>query len=265
MILGTFTKHPDDILDYEIDWDSTDNGGPWLAAGETISTSVWSVPAGITNVADDNSTTVTTIRLSGGTDQSDYQCDNVITTSTGQVKVASIVIQARETEDVLLDATVGGASSNSYGTVAEGDAYFQPRLNTATWDAATVEDKERALITTAAEFEEMDFVGFRFSVTQSLSFPRYMVPKRDAYSGSIYYSTDEIPPPIKYAQFERANELLDGTATDSAAVGSLKSVNMGDMLTVEFDNAQSGVLSSRIASLLRGFWLNSSGVPMVRS
>lgn len=261
MILSTFTKHPDDILDYEIDWASTENGGPWLADGQTIASAVWSVPTGITSVAETNTDTVTLIRLADGVDQSDYECTAIITTDDGQVKVGSILIQVRVTENVSIDATVGGASSNSYATVAEADTYFATRLGASTWDAATVEDKERALITATSQLDQSAFLGMRTSSTQRLAFPRLMIPKLDSYT---YWDSEAIPQPIKDATCELAQELLTSSVT-SSEVGSLSSVTMGDMLTVNFDNSTAGTLSSRVAALLRGFWLNASGVAIVRS
>ena len=71
-----FTKDPSAILDYEIDWSD------WLETNsDTISTSTWTVPSGITKTADTKTTTTTTIWLSGGTDGNTYECVNRIVTS----------------------------------------------------------------------------------------------------------------------------------------------------------------------------------------
>jgi hypothetical protein len=55
-----FEKDPDAVLDYAIDW--TDRLG-----SDTISTSTWTVPSGITKDSDNKTTAKTTIWLSGGT------------------------------------------------------------------------------------------------------------------------------------------------------------------------------------------------------
>ncbi len=53
-------KDPDAVLDYSIDWTT------WLA-GDTLATSVWTVPAGITKDSETNTTSKSTVWLSGGT------------------------------------------------------------------------------------------------------------------------------------------------------------------------------------------------------
>ena len=75
----------DDILDYEIPWST------WLAS-DTITTSTWTVPTGITKVIDTNSTTSATIWLSGGTAGVEYMLKNKIVTAGGRTKVGHIYV-----------------------------------------------------------------------------------------------------------------------------------------------------------------------------
>jgi hypothetical protein len=56
-----------------------------------------------------------------------------------------------------LDATAGGESANSYVTVAEADAYFAMRLNSATFDDSDV--KEEALMNACLLLEQFDYIG----------------------------------------------------------------------------------------------------------
>lgn len=84
-----FTKDPDAVLDYSIDWSN------WLGA-DTISTSTWSVPAGITKDSDTKTTTKATIWLSGGTDSSDYELTNRIVTISGRKDDRTITIKVRQ-------------------------------------------------------------------------------------------------------------------------------------------------------------------------
>ena len=69
-------KDPSATKSYGFDWVS------WMAAGDTIASSVWVVDSGLTNEADDNDTTQTSIKLSGGTDGTTYTVTNTITTAT---------------------------------------------------------------------------------------------------------------------------------------------------------------------------------------
>ena len=69
-----FIKDPNAVLEYQIDWSS------WLGA-DTIVTSTWTVPTGITKDSSTNTTTTATIWLSGGTAGTRYELTNRIVTS----------------------------------------------------------------------------------------------------------------------------------------------------------------------------------------
>ena len=66
-------KAPTDVFDYTIDYLG-------LLDGDTINTSSWTIPAGITKDSDSKTTTTVTIWLSGGTAGADYQLTNTIVT-----------------------------------------------------------------------------------------------------------------------------------------------------------------------------------------
>lgn len=102
MSLEAYTKAPNATLDYSINWATEDtylNDGSaldtgWLK-GDTIATSTWTVPAGLTAGADTNNTTTATITLSGGTLNTDYTVTNRIVTAAGLTDVRSITIHCR--------------------------------------------------------------------------------------------------------------------------------------------------------------------------
>lgn len=81
-----FTKDPDATLDYSIDWSK------WLA-GDTILTSEWSVPTGLTQVNVSNTTTKATVWLSGGSAGQSYTVTNRIITAGGRTDERSIIIR----------------------------------------------------------------------------------------------------------------------------------------------------------------------------
>lgn len=95
---STFIKDPDETLDFRISWadsgandgSSTDTG--WLI-GDTIVTSTWIVPAGITEVSESNNNTDAWIFLSGGTLGEKYRLTNRITTAQGRTADRSITIE----------------------------------------------------------------------------------------------------------------------------------------------------------------------------
>ncbi|HHB12214.1 MAG TPA: hypothetical protein ENK62_03330 [Chromatiales bacterium] len=84
-----FLKDPDSTLDYVIDWSS------WLGS-DTIASSSWTVPAGLTMTSESNTTTTATVWLSGGSAGSSYQVTNRITTAAGRVDERSITIEVQE-------------------------------------------------------------------------------------------------------------------------------------------------------------------------
>ena len=81
----SFVKDPQAVLDYQINWAS------WLGV-DTISTSTWTLPTGITKASDTRTTTTTTIWLSGGTDGSSYNLVNTIVTAGGRTEERTITI-----------------------------------------------------------------------------------------------------------------------------------------------------------------------------
>lgn len=80
-----FFKDPNAVLDYEIDWSL------WLGVG-SISSSVWFVPDGITKDSESNTTTTTTIWLSGGAVGVAYLLTNRIVTAGGRTDDRTIEI-----------------------------------------------------------------------------------------------------------------------------------------------------------------------------
>ncbi len=87
--VGQAEKDPDGVLDFAINW------APWLATGETIATSTWTTPAGITEDSEGETGTVATIWLSGGTDGEDYEAVNKIVTTDVRKPVRTLLIMVR--------------------------------------------------------------------------------------------------------------------------------------------------------------------------
>jgi len=70
------TKRATEVLDYEFDWLTEE----WLESTEEISTSTWIATSGITMETDSNTTTTTTVWVSGGTSGETYKLTNTIVT-----------------------------------------------------------------------------------------------------------------------------------------------------------------------------------------
>ena len=84
-----FTKDTHAVMDFQINWVT------WLVT-DTIATSTWIVPDGLTKVSDSNTTTTTTIWLSGGTIGVLYELTNRITTAAGRTDDRTIRITVKE-------------------------------------------------------------------------------------------------------------------------------------------------------------------------
>jgi hypothetical protein len=72
-------KDPDELLDYTVDWAEA-------LGGDTIASSAWTVPSGITRGTDSNTATTATIWISGGSADQNYSLLNRITTVGGRTR-----------------------------------------------------------------------------------------------------------------------------------------------------------------------------------
>ena len=88
MTFQTFELDAGETLDYTVDW------GTKYLGSDTIATSAFSVPSGITKVTDSNTTTVATVQLTGAAPLgSSYDIENTITTTTsGETVIRNFTI-----------------------------------------------------------------------------------------------------------------------------------------------------------------------------
>lgn len=122
---------------------------------------------------------------------------------------------------IAINATVGSASANSYLTLAAAqeiiDGFVQDADVTA-WASATTDQKNRALFTATQRLDRERFLGARATDTQALQWPRTGVRKPDTYINTYavgfpfrittdYYTDDEIPQQVQYAQVVLATYL----------------------------------------------------------
>lgn len=85
-----YDKDPQAVLDYTLDWSA------WLQTGETITSSSWFAPVGLTKDAESHTDDSATVWLSGGTASQDYLVTCEVTTSEGRTDQRSILIRCRE-------------------------------------------------------------------------------------------------------------------------------------------------------------------------
>jgi hypothetical protein len=127
----------------------------------------------------------------------------------------------------VLVATLAGATSNSYITVADASVYFDNRLDAADWTAATADNKAASLITATGWLDTLDFYGDRSAITQALKWPRI-----DVTCDGIEADATFIPREILDATCETALALLRNPTMLRGVVtapGSYEEVELGEL------------------------------------
>ena len=118
---------------------------------------------------------------------------------------------------VVIVATVGSASANSFATLAEATSYMEARLNSTLWDAATTDSQNRALVEATRELSAKTWNGNRVDEIQALSWPRDWAVDPDSPTAD-FYDTTLVPQRVKDAAVELAFQFVKAGTTDVAAL-----------------------------------------------
>ena len=138
-----------------------------------------------------------------------------------------------------LDATLAGATSNSYVDLAEASAIARNLPFAADWAATPNEDLEVALIVATRWLETLNYVGERCTSTQRLKWPR-----KGAECDGQVSNCSAIPYAIKEAEVILAWQYIQepksfpgfgGSAGDSAPAGTYIKRQKIDVLEIEYD------------------------------
>jgi hypothetical protein len=111
------------------------------------------------------------------------------------------------------NATVGGASANSYCTVEQADAYLEATLWPSAWASADTTSKQKALASATSILEREAYIGYKTTSEQRLAWPRL---------GAYYtlegrtFDPDEIPRPLIEGVSELAKQLLGQLDLDAS-------------------------------------------------
>ena len=145
---------------------------------------------------------------------------------------------------ITIDATVGGASANSYITLSDANSTIEGLIiddDVQAWISATDDNKNRALFTAAVRVDRERFLGARVTSTQALQWPRTGVRKPDTYINTYatgfpfristdYFTDTEIPEQVKKAQAILAvylNNNRDGLGL--SGLEDFKNVKIGNL------------------------------------
>jgi hypothetical protein len=145
---------------------------------------------------------------------------------------------------ITIDATVGGASANSYLTLSAAQDLIDGMVendDVTAWASATTDQKNRALYSATQRLDRERFLGARATDTQALQWPRTGVRKPDTYINTYavgfpfrittdYFTDTEIPDQVKQAQVVLAvylNNNKDGMGL--SGLEDYKSVSIGSL------------------------------------
>ncbi len=168
-----------------------------------------------------------------------------------------------------IHATLKGASSNSYVTLAEANSYFETSPDDSTWTNKTDDQKNRALISATRWIDSLNYYGDRCDEGQALKWPRNNLEVDD-----VEMVCTAIPNNIKYAQYELARALANDTDAitgNTGTAGVAKEVELGE-LKVKYSEASlaTGTVNNVfdvypwLQSYLGAYCLGGSGSYQVR-
>ena len=163
-----------------------------------------------------------------------------------------------------LDATVGGASSNSFVTVAAADTYMDTRMYNTDWTGATTATKESALVTATTLLNELIWRGTKASTAQYLEFPRNALVDQNGFS----IENDVIPEQVKKATYELALDLVKADRVKETGTEGFKSIKVGP-LTLDIDEHRTKpVIADHVIAFVRTLMegsMRTGAVPVLRT
>jgi len=88
---NVFAKRSDEVEWFGIDWSKRLAGEDPLVVPDTIASSSWTVPDGLTSVAVMETDSVTGVKLSGGVHRQNYEVVNTIVTTTNTETLQTVI------------------------------------------------------------------------------------------------------------------------------------------------------------------------------
>lgn len=153
---------------------------------------------------------------------------------------------------VTIDATVGGASANSFVLLTEMTTYMEGRLNSSSFDDASTDNQNRALVEATRWLSALSWRGDRVTDTQALAWPRQWAYDPDN-PAQTYYDTDEVPQRVKDATMELAFQFLKAGTTDIAGLDAQAGIRRKkiDVIETEYDTVRRPTGMQAYPSVLR--------------
>lgn len=161
----------------------------------------------------------------------------------------------------------GKVDANAYASAADGDAYHDGHLYATAWTAATLANKEKALVMATRLIDgQVQFAGWKVTDTQALQWPRVSCRNPD---GEDDLPPDVVPVAVRDATCELARELLIADRTAAPDGEGLKYENTGTTQKGYDKSDTRPILPAVVQALLSRFGLllnrKSGAVRLVRS
>jgi hypothetical protein len=147
---------------------------------------------------------------------------------------------------VVIDATVGGTSTNCYVTLAEANDFCEQNIHDTTWTTLTDDQKSAVLVWATRLLDDlMIWKGEKTDANQSLQWPRkytyYKMSRSLYYENPLIYESadnvipsDIIPDWLKNATSEFGRLLASSDRTSDPDSAGFKQITV-DVLTLKFD------------------------------
>jgi len=121
-------------------------------------------------------------------------------------------------------------NTNSYVEIADADTYFETRIDSAEWTAATDEIKEQALVTATSLVDDHSWIGSAVSSSQALAWPRSNAIYNDDRLGlQVTIGSTVIPDRVKTAVYEQALHLVNNEDLLSGTTQTFESISVGSI------------------------------------
>jgi hypothetical protein len=151
---------------------------------------------------------------------------------------------------LIKETGAGLVDANAYANVADGDAYHAGHLYATAWTAATLANKDAALVMATRLIDgEYQFAGWKTSATQALQWPRVSCLDPDAEDADV--PADTVPPAVVAATCELARELLVADRTTAPPGEGLKYESVGTTQT-GYDKSDKRPVIPPVAQALLG-------------
>lgn len=163
-----------------------------------------------------------------------------------------------------LDVTVGGASAESYASVAEAEAYLTARaVADSVFKSKGVPEKEGALR------KATDYIDsyYKFKGTKNTDAQALQWPRADVEAFGYYVPADSIPQRVKRATIELAVKAIAGELAPDVSAQLVTAEQVGPLSVSYSDNQRNSgrVLYDLVDMLLEPYTGGRGQIPLVRA